>query len=150
MPSRPGSHLCVALMGRGGVSRSWNDHFFTLQTLAEEGGCLLIDSLGERLHVGCKRAYLLHFRGGAGEGLRACAAYLTAVVPEVVLQSLADDVAADARLLKVGHGERKREGDRETETETDRETETETETETDRKTETDRDRQRETERPSKT
>jgi hypothetical protein len=110
MPSRPGSHLCVALMGRGGVSRSWNDHFFTLQTLAEEGGCLLIDSLGERLHVGCKRAHLLHFPGGAGEGLRACAAYLTAVMPAVALQSLADDVAADARVLKVGHGEREREG----------------------------------------
>ena len=67
--------------------------------------------MGERLHEGCKRAYLLHFRGGAGEGLRACAAYLTAVVPEVVLQSLADDMAADARRLEVGHGERKREGE---------------------------------------
>ena len=110
MPSRPGSHLCVALTGRGGVSRSWNDHFFTVQTLPGEDGCLLIDTLGERLHEGCKRAYLLHFRGGAGEGLRACAAYLTAVVPAVALQSLADDVAADARVLKVGHGEREREG----------------------------------------
>jgi hypothetical protein len=47
--------------------------------------------------VGCKRAYMLHFAGGEGVGLRACAAYLTAVVPEVALQSLADDMAADAR-----------------------------------------------------
>ena len=90
---------------------SWNDHFFTLQTLAN-GDCLLIDSLGERLHAGCQRAYMLRFAmhqvGGGGDddgfssGLHACATYLSQVSPEVALQSLADDVAADARLVKEG------------------------------------------------
>jgi hypothetical protein len=100
---------------------SWNDHFFTLQTHAN-GDCLLIDSLGERLHAGCQRAYMLRFAaqqpggggGGGGDdddngdssGLHACATYVSHVVPEVALQSLADDVAADARLVKEGKASR--------------------------------------------
>lgn len=38
---------------------SWNDHFFVLK--AETNAYYIIDSLGERLHEGCNRAYILKF-----------------------------------------------------------------------------------------
>ncbi|PUZ58483.1 hypothetical protein GQ55_5G512200 [Panicum hallii var. hallii] len=40
---------------------SWNDHFFVLKV---ESDCYyIIDTLGERLHEGCDRAYMLRFDG---------------------------------------------------------------------------------------
>ncbi|KAJ4796836.1 EEIG1/EHBP1 protein amino-terminal domain protein [Rhynchospora pubera] len=38
---------------------SWNDHFFVLKV--ECGACYIIDTLGERLFEGCKKAYMLKF-----------------------------------------------------------------------------------------
>ncbi|CAL4965803.1 unnamed protein product [Urochloa decumbens] len=42
---------------------SWNDHFFVLKV---ESDCYyVIDTLGERLHEGCDRAYMLRFDGSS-------------------------------------------------------------------------------------
>ncbi|RCV25070.1 hypothetical protein SETIT_5G137000v2 [Setaria italica] len=42
---------------------SWNDHFFVLKV---ESDCYyIIDTLGERLHEGCDRAYMLRFDGSS-------------------------------------------------------------------------------------
>jgi hypothetical protein len=38
---------------------SWNDHFFVL--MVDFGACYIIDTLGERLFEGCKKAYLIKF-----------------------------------------------------------------------------------------
>lgn len=38
---------------------SWNDHFFVLKV--EFDACYIIDTLGERLFEGCKKAYMLKF-----------------------------------------------------------------------------------------
>ena len=44
---------------------SWNDHFFLLHFRREAGGTVayVMDSLGERLCEGCRRAYVLRFDG---------------------------------------------------------------------------------------
>ncbi|EES00132.3 hypothetical protein BDA96_03G035800 [Sorghum bicolor] len=42
---------------------SWNDHFFVLKV---ESDCYyIIDTLGERLHEGCDKAYMLRFDGSS-------------------------------------------------------------------------------------
>jgi hypothetical protein len=38
---------------------SWNDHFFVLKV--DFNACYIIDTLGERLFEGCKKAYMLKF-----------------------------------------------------------------------------------------
>eukprot|EP00850_Spirogloea_muscicola_P009835 SM000056S17953 [mRNA] locus=s56:334849:336613:+ [translate_table: standard] len=44
---------------------SWNDHFFVLKVDPAAGACFIIDTLGERLHEGCQRAYVLRFDGSS-------------------------------------------------------------------------------------
>ncbi|KAG4931289.1 hypothetical protein GLYMA_17G211300v4 [Glycine max] len=42
---------------------SWNDHFFVLKV--EVDACYVIDTLGERLFEGCKKAFMLKFDGSS-------------------------------------------------------------------------------------
>jgi hypothetical protein len=78
---------------------SWNDHFFVLKI--ERGACYLIETLGERLHEGCTRAYMLHFddRDGAG-GIKTLSRYLTEVVAELPLAQLVADIKQDLKQTK--------------------------------------------------
>mmetsp|Transcript_28076 Transcript_28076/g.53467 ORF Transcript_28076/g.53467 Transcript_28076/m.53467 type:complete len:1120 (-) Transcript_28076:152-3511(-) len=82
---------------------SWNDHFFVLHLPSDGSGCFLIDSLGERLHEGCNRAYILHFDASDGNhGVTSCALYLEKVVAQIPLKQLVEDVQQDAKMTAEG------------------------------------------------
>ncbi|KAJ8437710.1 hypothetical protein Cgig2_008336 [Carnegiea gigantea] len=85
----------------------WNDHFFVLKVSSDAN--YIVDSLGERLHEGCTRAYILKFddssvmyatpeEGGGGEekviicrGKECCKEYMKKFLAAIQLRELKEE-----------------------------------------------------------
>ena len=87
---------------------SWNDHFFLLHFRREAGETVayVMDSLGERLCEGCRRAYVLRFDGESlggkadtgetADAAAAAAAFVGDVLPSRALRDVGAQILAAA------------------------------------------------------
>jgi hypothetical protein len=91
---------------------SWNDHFFTLHFRREAGATVayVMDSLGERLCEGCRRAYVLRFDSESlesttfsspgiaepADAAAAAAAFIGDVLPSRALRDVGAQILAAA------------------------------------------------------
>ncbi|EPS64816.1 hypothetical protein M569_09964, partial [Genlisea aurea] len=108
----------IAASAAGVYIISWNDHFFVLKVEAD--ACYVVDTLGERLHEGCDRAFILKFdqhteiihgekvsntvdddpngsieekrHDEAGRGKEACREYIKGFLAAIPIRELEEDL----------------------------------------------------------